>query len=186
MSGPERETLNLDELFDVVDANDQVIDRQTRREVHARNLLHRATHVMIYNLDGHLFLQRRSMKKDTFPGCWDSSCSGHVEAGEDYFTAARRELVEEIGWHNTTMPLRPVIKLPASPETGYEFIQVYLLGPTIGPFDLNPEEISEAKWVLPVELDIMINQEPETVAGALRFAWLYHREEYLARIWRGW
>ncbi len=186
MSAPERETLNLDELFDVVDANDQVIDRRTRREVHALNLLHRATHVMVYNLEGHLFLQRRSMKKDTFPGCWDSSCSGHLDAGEDYLTAARRELGEEIGWYNTTMPLRPVIKLPASPETGYEFIQVYLLGPTIGPFDLNPEEISEARWVLPVELDVMINQQPDTVAGALRLLWRQHREEYLARIWRGW
>src|SRR5271163_326450 len=69
--------------------------RAPRREVHARKLLHRAIHVLIHDAQGCLFLQRRSMGKDTFPGCWDSSCSGHVDAGEDYFTAARRELVEE-------------------------------------------------------------------------------------------
>jgi isopentenyl-diphosphate delta-isomerase type 1 len=177
------EFTDQDQYFDTVDASDRVIGHATRRETHARGLLHRATHVMIYNADSHLFLQRRSMKKDKFPGCWDSSCSGHVDAGEDYFTAARRELVEELGWTNTTMPLREVIKLSASPETGQEFIQIYLLGPTIGPFVLNPEEISEGRWVTPVELDVMINQEPETVAGGLRFAWLYHREQYLARIW---
>jgi isopentenyl-diphosphate delta-isomerase type 1 len=175
-------TANPDELFDVVDLDDRVIGRSPRREVHARKLLHRAVHVLIHDPNGHLFLQRRSLSKDTFPGCWDSSCSGHVDAGEDYVTAARRELGEELGWDDIRLPLRSLLKLNASPETGYEFIQIYVLGPLSGPFDLNPEEITEGRWVVPDELDILINEYPDHVAGALRLLWSQHRAEILAEI----
>jgi len=173
---------NPDELFDMVDLDDQVTGQAPRREVHARNLLHRAVHVMIHDLNGHLFLQRRSLTKDTFPGCWDSSCTGHVDAGEDYLTAARRELGEELGWHDTGLQLRPLVKLRASPETGYEFIQIYVAGPLSGPFKLHPEEIIEGRWIVPDELDILIDQFPDHVAGALRYLWSHYRAEILAAI----
>ena len=177
------ELTDQDAFFDTVDTADRVIGHATRRETHARGLLHRATHVMLYDWNGNLFLQRRSMSKDTFPGCWDSSCSGHVDAGEDYHTAARRELGEELGWFDTSQELRPLFKLSASAETGNEFIQVYLLGPISGYLNLNPQEISEGRWVKPVELDMMVNQQPETVASALCLLWRNHREDILARVW---
>lgn len=173
---------NPDELFDVVDLDDLVVGQAPRREVHAKNLLHRAVHVMIHDANGHLFLQKRSRSKDTFPDCWDSSCTGHVDSGEDYLTAARRELGEELGWHDQTLPLRPVIKLPASPDTGYEFIQIYAAGPISGPFELHPEEISGSRWIEPGELTILIDEFPEHVAGALRHLWTHHRLEVLARL----
>jgi isopentenyl-diphosphate Delta-isomerase len=184
MSAPERaiKSANPDELFDVVDLDDRVISQAPRREVHARKLLHRAIHILVHDLDGHLFLQRRSMSKDTFPGCWDSSCSGHVDAGEDYLVAARRELGEELGWYDTSQPLRPLLKLQASPETGHEFIQIFLMGPLSGPFELHPEEISEGRWIVPGELDVLINEYPDRVAGALRLLWTGHRGDVLAEI----
>ena len=184
MSNPRKagKSPNPDELFDVVDLDDRVAGQAPRREVHARKLPHRAIHVLIHDINGHLFLQRRGPGKDTFPGCWDSSCSGHVDAGEDYPGAARRELGEELGWHEESLPLRPLLKLRASPETGCEFIQVFLLGPLSGPFDLNPEEITEGRWIVPDELDILIDEYPEHVAGALRLLWSRHRAEILAGI----
>ena len=168
------------ELFDVVDREDRVTAQAPRREVHAKNLLHRAVHVLVHDAKGRLFLQRRSLAKDTFPGCWDSSCSGHLDAGEDYTTAARRELGEELGWHDASLPLRHVVKLPASPETGHEFIEIFLLGPVEGPFTLHPEEISEGRWINPDDLITELSETPEKFASAVRHLWARHREAILS------
>ncbi len=174
--------VSVDEFFDVVDSNDQVIAQAPRREVHAKKLLHRAVHVLVHDPAGNLFLQRRSLSKDTFPGCWDSSCSGHVDVGENYVTAARRELGEELGWHDQSLPLRPLFKLHASPETGHEFIKIFLLGPLSGPFKLHPEEITEGRWIVPDELDSLLEKVPEHFAGALRHLWQHHRAEIVTAI----
>ncbi|MEN8724141.1 MAG: NUDIX domain-containing protein, partial [Lentimonas sp.] len=88
---------NAQELFDVVDAEDTVLRIETRSVVHREKLFHRAVHVFVFNTKGELYLQRRSMTKDTAPGKWVSSCSGHVDSGEEYDQAAPRELGEEIG-----------------------------------------------------------------------------------------
>src|SRR6478672_13109465 len=95
-----------EEVFDVVDEQDQVIGRERRSEVHRLNLRHRAVHVLVFNSQGEVFLQKRSMSKDTFPGAWDSSASGHLDCGEDYDACAIRELREEIGLRLERCPPR--------------------------------------------------------------------------------
>ena len=90
--------------------------------MHGDNLRHRAVHILIFNSKGEVFLQKRSEWKDRHPLLWDSSAAGHVETGEDYDTAASRELEEELG---ITTPLERLAKLPASDLTGQEFIWVY-------------------------------------------------------------
>ena len=86
-----------EEIFDVVNEHDEVIGRRPRCEVHRLGLKHRAVHVLVFNSRGEVFLQKRSMKKDTAAGLWDSSSSGHVDSGEEYDACAVRELGEEIG-----------------------------------------------------------------------------------------
>src|SRR5882724_4390992 len=95
-----------EEIFDVVNERDEVIGQNLRREVHRLGLRHRAVHVLVFNRRGELFLQKRSMTKDTFPGAWDSSASGHVDSGEDYDACAIRELREEIGLETKHPPER--------------------------------------------------------------------------------
>src|SRR6185295_7958281 len=117
-----------EEWFDVVNTRDEVIGRATRREVHATGLWHRAVHVLVFDAAGRVFLQKRSMLKDLSPGLWDSSCSGHLEAGEDYDGAAVRELGEEIGIHlKPGAPLARWFRLDACEPTGWEFVWVYRL-----------------------------------------------------------
>lgn len=85
------------EYFDVVDIFDRVVGLAPRHYIHANKLFHRAVHIFVFNSNGELFLQKRSMDKDSAPGKWVSSCSGHVDSGEYYYDAAVRELGEEIG-----------------------------------------------------------------------------------------
>ena len=173
---------NPEEPFDVVDEENRVIAQAPRGKVHAQRLLHRAVHVLIHDSEGRFFLQRRRNLKDTFPDCWDSSCSGHLDAGEDYETAARRELHEELGFESRPFALQPIAMLPAGEETGHEFIQVYLLGPTSGPFLLNPEEITAGRWATPAELNRDLAQSPRQFAGALRHLWPLHGAAILNRL----
>ena len=65
-----------EEIFDVVNERDEVIGQAPRPEVHRLGLRHRAVHVLIFNARGEVFLQKRSMSKDTFPSVWDSSKVG--------------------------------------------------------------------------------------------------------------
>jgi len=160
-----------DEIFDVVNERDEVVGQAQRREVHARGLLHRAVHVLVFNARGQVFLQKRSMAKDTSPGCWDSSCSGHLDAGEDYLPAAARELVEEIGLRITGLHLlTPVLRNEACADTGNEFVWVYRLA-SEGPFVLSPAEIERGEWFSPAEVTRAIAERPKEYARSFRFLW---------------
>ncbi|MBI5847843.1 MAG: NUDIX domain-containing protein [Nitrospirae bacterium] len=87
-----------EEIFEVLDTNDRVIGLATRSEVHRDpSLIHRVVHVMVFNRQGDLLLQKRSMNKDIAPGRWDTSVGGHVNPGEEIHAAAVREMREELG-----------------------------------------------------------------------------------------
>jgi ADP-ribose pyrophosphatase YjhB (NUDIX family) len=90
------------EVFNVVNEHDEVIGEAFRADVHAQGLRHRAVSIFVFNSAGQLLMQLRSATKDEYPSCWTSSCSGHVDAGEDYDTAAHRELMEELGLSRRT------------------------------------------------------------------------------------
>jgi isopentenyldiphosphate isomerase len=158
-----------EELFDVVDEHDQVVGRQPRAEVHRLGLKHRATHVLVFNARGEVFLQKRSHKKDRQPGVWDSSSSGHVDAGEDYDQCALRELWEEIGLVVET-PLARLFKLAASSETDQEHVWVYRCQAE-GPFHLNPEELDGGEWFAPADVTRLLAERPQDFAPALGAIW---------------
>jgi isopentenyl-diphosphate delta-isomerase type 1 len=159
---------NPNEIFDVVNERDEVVGQATRREVHARGLLHRAVHVLVFDRAGRMFLQKRSMKKDMSPGLWDSSCSGHLDSGEDYDHAAARELGEEIGVHGAK-PER-WFRIEACEETAQEFCWIYRLRHE-GPFVLHPEEIDSGEWIAPAELTRAIATRAENYCSALKLIW---------------
>jgi isopentenyl-diphosphate delta-isomerase type 1 len=158
-----------EEYFDVVNERDEPVGRALRAEVHARGLWHRAVHILVFDSAGRLFLQKRSMKKDMSPGLWDSSCAGHVDAGEEYDTAARRELGEELGIHLPEPPER-WLRLEARVETGWEFCWVYRLQHR-GPFVLHPEEIETGEWLAPAEVSRRLAARPQDYCTAFTLIW---------------
>lgn len=158
-----------EEIFDVVNDRDEVIGRERRSEVHRTGLKHRAVHVLIFNERGQIFLQKRSMSKDTHPGTWDSSSSGHLDCGEEYDTCAVREVREELGVGLAAAPER-VMKINACEETGQEFVWIYRARHE-GPFVLHPEEISEGGWFAPEAVTKWMSDRPHEFAPALRLIW---------------
>ncbi len=137
--------------------------------VHRDGDLHRSAHVWVVRHNGKdgwsMLLQRRSPNKDSFPGCWDTSCSGHVVESETYESTALRELEEKLG----IVPSNPPIFLFdfwvkwEREFHGQKFInneidRVFVL--EVQDVDLNRfqrEEISELVW-----------QDDRTLLHALR------------------
>ena len=158
-----------EEIFDVVNDGDEVIGRNTRAEVHRLGLQHRAVHVLVFNSKGEIFLQKRSMQKDCFPGAWDSSAAGHLDSGEDYDACAARELGEELGI-TSPGPLRRLFKLRATRETGMEHVWVYRCEAE-GPFTLHPDEIETGGWFTPAHVTRWIEERPQDFASALIMVW---------------
>ena len=89
------------ELFDVIDSKGNPTGQIVSREkVHAEGIMHRTAHIwIIREMDGRvqILLQKRSQNKDSFPGKFDTSSAGHIQAGDEPLESALRELKEELG-----------------------------------------------------------------------------------------
>jgi len=86
-----------DELVTIVDERNRVVGAVPRREMRAGNLPHRATYILVFNSRGELYVQKRTERKDVFPGYYDVAAGGVILAGESYEEGAVRELEEELG-----------------------------------------------------------------------------------------
>lgn len=155
---------NSEEYCDVVNSRNQVIAQAPRSMVHAEMLMHRSVHVLIQNQARKWFLQKRSIWKDTDPGNWDSSAAGHLRAGEDYETAAQRELYEELGVKCCDQ-LWKIGDLQASADIGWEFIMVFYVQQE-GPFRLTPSEIDTGAFFEEATIQRWTRKEPEVFSAA--------------------
>lgn len=89
------------ELFDIVDEyGNPTGETVERSEAHANGVRHRTAHIWIAReVAGkwQVLLQKRALTKDSFPGRYDTSSSGHIQAGDEPLESALRELEEELG-----------------------------------------------------------------------------------------
>ena len=152
-----------DEIFDLVDEADRVVGQARRREVHADQLRHRAVHVFVFNELADLFIQKRSQNKDSFPGRYDSSASGHVHCGENYDSSALRELEEELSLAVRPERLQKHFKIEACSQTSWEFVWVYSLQTSKRP-RINTEEIESGAFRSRGQLRADIEGRPDDFA----------------------
>ena len=92
-----------DEIVAIVDEHNNVVGAVPRREMRAKCLPHRSTYILVFNSQGELYVQKRTLTKDVFPGYYDLAAGGVVLAGESYEAGARRELAEELGIDNVPL-----------------------------------------------------------------------------------
>ena len=93
------------ELFDICNEEGQPIGGMVERShAHAEGICHRTAHVWVVRMvDGkyQVLLQKRAEDKESFPGCFDTSSAGHIQAGDEPLESAIRELEEELGIHTS-------------------------------------------------------------------------------------
>ncbi len=156
------------ELVEVVDAHDHPLGVMPLVDVHKQFLRHRSVVVLIYDSGNRIYLQRRSQRKKIYPGFWDLSATGHVKAGEAREDAALRELREELGL--VAPRLMRLHEVPASDETGNEFVTFYNAGRLSAPPVPNPDEVDEGAFLDPDELTFLVENFEELLTPALLHA----------------
>ena len=99
-------------MFDIVDKNGIPTGKTVSREIaHRDGIMHRTAHVAVLQRENgktQILLQKRAANKDSFPGCFDMSSAGHIDAGEAPLTSAMRELKEELGIDAEITDLNPI------------------------------------------------------------------------------
>ncbi|MEM7601646.1 MAG: 16S rRNA (adenine(1518)-N(6)/adenine(1519)-N(6))-dimethyltransferase RsmA [Verrucomicrobiota bacterium] len=150
------------ESLDVVDEQDVVIEQFPRKVIHERKLLHRAVHVFLQNKQGEIYLQLRSLLKDTHGGKWDSSASGHVDPGESYLECAEREMWEEV-WVRPKGDIVRIARIEASEATDQEFIEVFLAEPK-GKIRVHGKEVDSGRFFSVEQIEQWIEDRPQDFA----------------------
>lgn len=135
-----------DQLVEIVDRSGAVERVVTRREMRAGRLRHRSVFVAVIDERNRLLIHRRSPYKDVWPGWCDVAVGGVVAVGEDFETAARREVFEEIGLSDVDLRILDDGRLQT-----YDDDQVSLVGRcfqvhTSGPFRFHDGEVVDAWW----------------------------------------
>ncbi|MBB3186473.1 NUDIX hydrolase [Microbacter margulisiae] len=134
----------MEELFPLVDEQGNVIGKATRSECHGGTFwLHPVVHLHVMNSAGELFLQKRTLTKDTQPGKWDTSVGGHISYGETVDDALKRETYEEIGItaYEPIAITRYIWQSAVEKELVNMFYTVY-----DGSFAFDPEEIETGRF----------------------------------------
>jgi len=133
-----------DEILEIVDSEGKILGTAPRSEIHGNpSLIHKVVHVLVFNSDGALLLQKRSMNKDVAPGRWDTSVGGHVSPEEDLMIAAQREMEEELGIVPDGLKFlySYIHSNPYETELVFTYSCVHN-----GPFSFNREEIDEVRY----------------------------------------
>lgn len=145
------------EYFPIVSEEGTIIGKASRQECHSGTfLLHPVVHLHVFNQQGELYLQKRSLNKDIQPGKWDTSVGGHVDYGEDILAALRREAREELNIYAFAPEFITRYKFKSSQEA--ELVHVYI---TVfnGEITPDPIEISEGRFWSTAEINKSLNKD---------------------------
>lgn len=136
-------------LYDPDDPHGRVVGAAPRSRVRRENLPHAATGVLLRRSTGEVFVHRRALTKDLWPGYHDCAAGGVVLAGERVPDAAVRELAEELGV--TDAPLRLLMQTWYRDQETHYLAHVYL-GTWDGPVRFVDAEVAEGWWEEPARL----------------------------------
>ena len=115
---------------------------------------HLVVHIWVVSSNGDFLIQRRSDTKKLMPGEW-AATGGAAISGENSYTAANRELFEELGIPSNKFSLKKLARI----KRRNSLLDVWFINTDIeiSKLRLQKSEVAEAKWVSRDELQAMIN-----------------------------
>ena len=141
-----------DELMDVVDRHDNIVGQKKRSELYAEDSPNcRAINVFLVNVQGQIWIPRRTAHKQLYPLHLDMSCGGHVRSGESYEGALKREVAEELNIDIEQVPWRLLGHLTPYDDGVSMFMKVYEIQDNETPH-WNLDDFVESYWLWPWEV----------------------------------
>ena len=142
------------EIFDELDERGEPTGRTvTRDEAHKNGIWHRAVCLFLVNGKRQVLMGRRSYTKKLWPGCWDVSSGGHVDAGETGLACAVREMYEELGIKIDPRDVRYIGGYCSNNKSekmwDKHFNEFYIAHKDVDVADIKMQqgEIEEIKWI---------------------------------------
>ena len=145
------------EKWDIVDERGRPSGRTMLR---GENILkageyHLVVHIWVVSDTGEYLIQKRSADKKLMPGEW-AATGGAAVAGEDSFTAAQRELSEELGIFTERSTLKRLTRFKR--RNSLLDVWATVVNRVNCGIVLQESEVAEAKWVDEATLVKMIEQ----------------------------
>ncbi len=114
---------------------------------------HLVVHIWIVSSRGEFLIQRRSDSKKLMPGEW-AATGGAAIAGESSYTAANRELYEELGIPSNKQTLKKLARI----KRRNSLLDIWFINTDIAleKLRLQEDEVAEARWVSSNEFKKMI------------------------------
>ena len=153
-----------DELVARFDAAGHLVGSCRRSVMRRDNLWHAASSIVVRGSGDRVYLHRRTVTKDVFPGLLDFAAGGVVLAGEDPVEGAHRELDEELGVHGTALVPLGVVTY-ADEHTRYHAHRFTTTWS--GVIRWQPEEVAWGDWVPLQELVTRLDRDALPVLDQL-------------------
>ncbi|AQY23023.1 isopentenyl-diphosphate Delta-isomerase [Riemerella anatipestifer] len=146
----------------LVNPKDEVLGVMEKLQAHRGGFLHRAFSVFLFNTKGEMLLQRRAGVKYHSPRLWTNAVCSHPRLGESYKAGAQRRLIEELGIDaDISEKFSFIYKAEVGDNLWEHELDYVFTGIYEGDFNLNPEEVSEVRYISMEALDKELETNPE-------------------------
>ena len=146
----------------IVDENDTPIGAKPREALTADDC-YRVAAIWITKPGGDILMAQRALTKKHAPGRWSTAVEGTVEEGEEYFTNAVKEAVEEIGLMVNPKRLEkgPLMKIQTPERKRFCQWFFYVTDMPTDVMEIDKEEVAQVRWLSQDVVRKMLETEPK-------------------------